>query len=293
MFEGFELKRIKTEDADINLRVGGKGEALVLLHGYPQTHVCWHKMAPILRENFTVIIPDLRGYGDSVGPDPDTDNQLYSKRAMARDIAHILSDLSVEAASVVGHDRGGRVAYRLALDHPDRIRKLVVLDIVPTSEMWEKMTAQAFISGYHWQFLAQPHGLPEYMVGLDPERYLRHTLDSWAKIENSFSTAAMDEYLRCFSKTSVIASCCADYRAGATSDWENDQLDKQMENKISCPVMTLWGQREGRNNLDHISIWSDWCDQPVSGHAVECGHFLPEENPNATLKAIIPFLGAK
>jgi Predicted hydrolases or acyltransferases (alpha/beta hydrolase superfamily) len=212
---------------------------------------------------------------------------------MARDIAHILSDLSVEVASVVGHDRGGRVAYRLALDHPDRIRKLVVLDIVPTSEMWEKMTAQAFISGYHWQFLAQPHGLPEYMIGLDPERYLRHTLDSWAKIENSFSTVAMDEYLRCFSKTSVIASCCADYRAGATSDWENDKLDKQMENKISCPVMTLWGQREGRNNLDNISIWSDWCDQPVSGHAVECGHFLPEENPNATLKAIIPFLGAK
>ena len=290
MFEGFELKRIKTENADINLRIGGKGEAVILLHGYPQTHACWHKMAPILRENFTVIIPDLRGYGDSVGPDPDIDNQLYSKRAMAKDIKHVLNDLSVEFASVVGHDRGGRVAYRFALDHPDRITKLVVLDIIPTSEMWEKMGVQAFISGYHWQFLAQPHGLPEYMIGLDSERYLRHTLDSWAKIENSFSTPAMTEYLRCFSKASVIASCCADYRAGATSDWENDKLDKKMENKISCPVMTLWGQREGRNNLDNISIWNDWCDQPVSGHAVECGHFLPEENPDATLKAIIPFL---
>jgi haloacetate dehalogenase len=290
MFDGFELKRIKTENADINLRVGGQGEALILLHGYPQTHACWHKMAPILRENFTVIIPDLRGYGDSVGPDPDIDNQLYSKRAMARDIKHVLNDLSVEVASIVGHDRGGRVAYRFALDHPDRIRKLVVLDIIPTSEMWEKMTAQAFISGYHWQFLAQPHGLPEYMIGLDSERYLRHTLDSWAKIENSFSTSAMTEYLRCFSNASVIASCCADYRAGATSDWENDKLDKQMENKIGCPVMTLWGQREGRNNLDNISIWNDWCDQPVFGHSVQCGHFLPEENPIATLKAIIPFL---
>jgi haloacetate dehalogenase len=247
-------------------------------------------MAPILMENFTVIMPDLRGYGDSIGPDPDTDNQLYSKRAMARDIKHVLNDLSIEVASVIGHDRGGRVAYRFALDHPDRIRKLVVLDIIPTSEMWEKMTAQAFISGYHWQFLAQPHGLPEYMIGLDSERYLRHTLDSWAKIENSFSTSAMTEYLRCFSKTSVIASCCADYRAGATSDWENDKLDKQVGNKIGCPVMTLWGQREGRNNLDNISIWNDWCDQPASGHSVQCGHFLPEENPAATLKAIIPFL---
>lgn len=290
MFDGFELKRIKTENADINFRIGGQGEALILLHGYPQTHACWHKMAPILMENFTVILPDLRGYGDSIGPDPDIDNQLYSKRAMARDIKHVLNGLSIEVASVVGHDRGGRVAYRFALDHPDRIRKLVVLDIIPTSEMWEKMTAQAFISGYHWQFLAQPHGLPEYMIGLDSERYLRHTLDSWAKIENSFSTSAMTEYLRCFSKTSVIASCCADYRAGATSDWENDKLDKQVGNKIGCPVMTLWGQREGRNNLDNISIWNDWCDQPASGHSVQCGHFLPEENPAATLKAIIPFL---
>mgnify|MGYP003310595649 FL=1 len=129
MFEGFELKRVKTENADINLRIGGKGEALILLHGYPQTHACWHKMAPILIENYTVIIPDLRGYGDSIGPDPDIDNQLYSKRAMARDIEHVLNDLSIEVASVVGHDRGGRVAYRFALDHPDRIRKLIVLDL--------------------------------------------------------------------------------------------------------------------------------------------------------------------
>lgn len=290
MFEEFETKRILTDNAEINIRVGGRGKALVLLHGYPQTHACWHKITPKLIENFTVILPDLRGYGDSIGPTPDTDNQLYSKRAMANDLTFVLDALSINQAMVVGHDRGGRVGYRFALDHAERIEKLVVLDIIPTSEMWERMNAQGFISGYHWQFLAQPDGLPEHMIGLDPERYLRHTLDSWAKVRGSFSSEAMDEYLRCFRQASVISSCCADYRSGATSDWYNDAEDKKAGKKIICPVMTLWGQRDGRSNLDNISIWQDWCASPPVGHSVDCGHFLPEENPEETLSALLPFL---
>jgi haloacetate dehalogenase len=290
MFKDFKTKKIIIGDTKINLQIGGQGKALMLLHGYPQTHICWHKLVPALMENFTVITPDLRGYGDSIGPVPDSENQLYSKRAMANDVASILDDLSIDKAMVVGHDRGGRVGYRFALDYPERIERLAVLDIIPTSEMWERMLASGFISGYHWQYLAQPNGLPEHMIGLDPDRYLKHTLSSWTKTKNSFSRLAMNEYLRCFRNPSVVAACCADYRAGASLDWHNDAVDKKARKKIECPLMTLWGKRDGRENIDNISIWQEWCSQTVVGHAIESGHFLQEENPEDTLAALLSFL---
>ena len=292
MFEGFETHRIDTGDAEIHLRMAGDGPAVVLLHGYPQSHVCWHRIAPVLAERFRVIVPDLRGYGDSTGPVPDDANLRYSKRAMAADIAALLDALSIETTMVVGHDRGGRVAYRFALDHPARISKLAVLDMVPTAETWERMDAADFIATYHWPFLAQPGGLPERMIGRDPEDYLRHTLESWTTVDNGFTEAAMAGYLRCAKNPSVIAAWCADYRAGATTDWENDRADRAAGHRIGCPILALWGHRAGREAFDNAAIWRDWCDAEVSGQPITCGHFLPEENPADTLAALTPYLAS-
>jgi len=292
MFETFKTQRINTGDAEIHLRIGGDGPPVVLLHGYPQSGACWHKVAPALAERYRVIVPDLRGYGDSKGPAPDSENKLYSKRAMAADIAGVLDALSIETAMVVGHDRGGRVAYRFALDHPGRLTKLAVLDIIPTVEMWERMDAAAFIGGYHWPFLAQVASLTEPMIGADPDLYLRHTLNSWIQVKDCFSEAAMAEYLRCFRNPSVIAACCADYRAGATTDWANDRADREVGRKISCPTLALWGHRPGRESIDSLAVWRTWCSCSVLGQPIACGHFLPEENPTDTLAALSAFLEA-
>lgn len=290
MFDGFETRKVEMGEATIHVRVGGAGPAVVLLHGYPQSGVCWHKLAPSLAERYRVIIPDLRGYGDSVGPTPDEANMLYSKRAMAGDVARVLDALSEDAAMIVGHDRGGRVAYRFALDHAERTRKLAVLDMVPTSETWERMVASEAIAAYHWPFLAQAKGLPERMIGHDPDDYLRHTLNSWTRVKDCFTEAAMAEYLRCFAKPSVIAACCADYRAGATVDWEIDRADVDVGKKIACPLLALWGQRPGREKSTSLEIWRDWCSGPVSGGPIDSGHFLAEENPVDTLAALTGFL---
>lgn len=290
MFEGFETKRIDTGDAEIHLRVGGNGPALVLLHGYPQCGACWHKLGPKLAEKYRVIVPDLRGYGDSVGPLPDDANLLYTKRAMAADIVGVLDALSVDTAMVVGHDRGGRVAYRFALDHPDRISKLALLDMIPTSETWERMTGAEAIGAYHWPFLAQGKGLPERMIGHDPDDYLAHTLDSWTRVKDCFSADAMAEYLRCFRDPAVIAACCADYRAGATTDWEIDRADAAAGRKIACPTLALWGERPGREKINNLAVWREWCGGEVTGQPIDSGHFLAEENPAATLAVLAAFL---
>jgi haloacetate dehalogenase len=290
LFEDFETRDIDTGDATIHCRIGGDGPALVLLHGYPQSGACWHKLAPALAERYRVIIPDLRGYGDSVGPTPDAENLLYSKRAMANDIAKVLDALSVDTTMVIGHDRGGRVAYRFALDHPGRISKLAVLDMIPTSETWEWMVASEAIGAYHWPFLAQGNGLPERMIGHDPDDYLQHTLHSWTRVKDCFTDAAMAEYRRCFSKPSVIAACCADYRAGATVDWEIDRADVDAGRKIACPVLALWGDRPGREKTGSLAVWRGWCAGPVSGGPVDSGHFLAEENPGDSLAALSRFL---
>lgn len=290
MFEGFEARDIDTGDATIRVRIGGAGPSVVLLHGYPQSGACWHKVAPELAKDYRVIVPDLRGYGDSIGPTPDAANRLYSKRAMAEDIARVLDALSEDKARIVGHDRGGRVAYRFALDHPDRTERLAVLDMVPTSETWERMEAVEAIAAYHWPFLAQGGGLPERMIGHDPDDYLTHTLQSWIQVKDCFTEPAMTEYLRCFRKPSVIAACCADYRAGATVDWDNDRADRVAGQKIACPVLALWGERPGREKSGSLEIWREWCNGPVSGGPVDSGHFLAEENPDDTLAALRGFL---
>jgi len=289
MFEGFERRRIGTGDADINVLIGGTGPALVCLHGFPQTHVTWRKVAPALARRFTVVLTDLRGYGDSSFPASDESHAAYSKRAMAGDVAAVMTELGFERFSVAGHDRGGRVGYRLALDEPNRVNALAVLDIVPTLDTYESMAWEGAYRSYHWYFLAQPFPLPERMIGADPDFYLDWTIRSWTSIESSIEDAAMLEYRRWFRKPGAVHAACEDYRAGFTRDVENDRADRDRGRKIECPVLTLWGGASSlRKPLDFARVWRGWADD-VRGEAFPCGHFLPEEMPAETAAALLAF----
>lgn len=288
MFEGFESKCVTTKGTEINVKVAGNGPPLLLLHGYPQTHVIWHKIAPRLAEDFTVVVTDLRGYGDSGKPLSDVEHTPYSKRALAADQVEVMSSLGFSKFSVVGHDRGGRVAHRMVRDYPDRIGKVAVLDIAPTATMYgatDKKFASAY---YHWFFLIQPNGLPEHMIGCDPEFYLSRKLAAWGKANGAITEEAFKEYLRCFSKPETIHATCEDYRASAGIDLEHDAANAG--EKIDNPLLVLWGQ-EGfvASAYDVLNTWQDVASN-VSGHAVSGGHFLPEEAPDETLKALLEFL---
>lgn len=290
MFDGFHSGVSRVGEVEIFRRVGGSGPPVLLLHGYPQTHILWRKIAPELAKDFTVVCPDLRGYGASSKPAPDAANQRYSKRAMAADMVAMMDSLGLGKFAVVGHDRGGRVAYRLAFDHPDRVSKIATLDIVPTLANWGRMCDMSIgLTTYHWYFLAQPGGLPEKMIGADPDFYLEEKLRRWSKDFAAFEPEALAEYKRAFRDPACIAATCADYRAGATVDVEHDHADFGAR-RIEAPLLTLWGGRgltkEAGAQLD---IWREWaCD--VRGRAFDCGHFLPEEAPAETLAALRGFL---
>ena len=288
MFEGFEEKRIKVFGAEIHLKIAGSGPPLLLLHGYPQTHVMWHKLAPYLSKRFTVILPDLRGYGDSSKPASVDNHESYSKRAMADDQVEVMVQLGFEKFSVVGHDRGGRVAHRMVRDHPARIEKIAVLDIAPTALMYGQ-TDKAFATAYyHWFFLIQPYGLPERLIGADPEFYLSYKLDAWCKTEGAISGEAFLEYKRCFSDPQVIHASCEDYRASASIDLEHDRANEG--EKIDHPLMVLWGASGFVGaTYDVVASWREVASD-VRGHSVPGGHFLPEEAPEETLKALLEFL---
>jgi haloacetate dehalogenase len=292
IFPGFNRHRIRTAGADINLCRGGEGPPLLLLHGFPQTHAMWHRLAPALAQRFTVIAADLRGYGDSSKPPSTPDHAAYSKRVMAQDMVEVMAQLGWTTFAVVGHDRGARVAYRMALDHPRTVTKLCVLDVVPTYTIWSRMDMRSALTTYHWLFLAQPDGLPETLIGADPGYYLRETLRRWADRQDAFDPGAMAEYVRCFSDSAAIHAACEDYRAGATLDFEHDKADHGRR-KIACPVLALWGQRgfaKGNDDVeDPVAVWREWADD-VRGHGVRCGHFLAEENPDDTLRALENFL---
>ncbi len=288
MFDGFEAKRIALVETEIHLRVGGSGPPVLLLHGYPQTHTMWHKVTPALVEHFTVVVPDLRGYGDSAKPESDAEHVTYSKRTMANDQVMVMRALGFERFHVCGHDRGARVAYRMALDH-DCVTQLAVLDIVPTLEQFERMGQAGSLGSYHWYFLAQPAPFPETLISAQPDYFLHHMLRSWCGTDGAFTPEAMAEYERCFRNPETIRATCEDYRAGATIDCDLDAHDRERGHRISCPMLALWGDR-GREHKRRavLEIWRGWARE-VSGHGLTCGHFLPEEAPEETLNALRAF----
>ena len=284
MFEGFTRTLIPTPEAMICVRQGGSGPPLLLLHGHPQTHVMWHLTAPALARDYTVVCADLRGYGDSSKPPATPDHESYSKRAMARDMVAVMAALGHERFAVVGHDRGGRVAYRMALDHPARVRGLAVLDIVPTGEHFRRAGMDFALGYWHWFFLAQPFDLPERVIGANPDGFYFH------RGREVFDAAAMAEYRRCYCDPATIHAMCEDYRAGATFDFALDEADRTAGRKIACPVLALWGAKGQVGGwYDVLGVWRDWAGD-VTGEALDCGHYLPEEAPAATLAALAPFL---
>lgn len=263
--------------------MAGEGPPLLLLHGYPQTHLIWRKVALALARDFTVVLTDLRGYGDSGRPD-DGD---YSKRAMAADQVAVMRGLGFERFFVAGHDRGGRVAHRMALDHPGAVARLAVLDIAPTLHMY-RATDQAFATAYyHWFFLIQPFDLPERLIGADPEYFLRWTLAAWCKTEGAIEEEAVSEYLRCFRDPAAIRATCEDYRAAAGIDLAHDEAD--LGRRLDQPLLVLWGAEATPGRLwDMLAVWRERAVR-VDGHALPCGHFLPEEAPAETLAALQTF----
>lgn len=291
LFPGFDSRWFDTEAGRIFARVGGSGPPVLLLHGFPQTHVEWHRIAPGLARKFTVVAPDLRGYGWSSAPRSEG-GALYAKRRMADDAVKVMEALGFTQFALVGHDRGARVGYRLALDHPGRLSKLVALDIVPTLEVWRGMDALRAMKMYHWLFLAQPAPIPENLIAPAPLDWLDHTLASWTadKTLRAFDARAMAHYRASFSDPSRIHAACEDYRAGASIDRELDEIDHTAGHKIQPPLLVLWGSHgfpaQGRSPLD---VWREWA-KDARGQAIECGHFLPEEAPEETLAALLAFL---
>ncbi len=285
MFEQFETRSLAVNGVTINVVMKGSGPPLLLLHGYPQTHVMWHKIAPALAEHYTVVASDLRGYGDSSKPESDDLHLTYSKRAMAADQVAVMSGLGFERFRIAGHDRGGRVTHRLCLDHPDRVIRAAVLDIIPTPEVFKRLNKLVATAYYHWFFLIQPRGLPETLIGGNPEYYLRN-IGAWGRAD-AFTTEAFAEYLRCFSNPACIHATCEDYRAAASIDLEHHTADA--DRKINCPLLVLWGQKGLIGRIyDPIAVWRDYA-VTVSGRGVASGHFLPEEAPAETLTALLEF----
>lgn len=294
MFEGFRSQVMTVNGVGIQMRTKGSGAPVVLLHGYPQSGTCWHKVAPTLAEGYSVVVPDLRGYGASEKPADDKAHTVYSKRTMALDVVQLMAALGHDRFAVVGHDRGGRVAYRLALDHPEVVTKLCTLDIVPTLDQFESLSSSraAAIAGFHWYFLAQRAPLPERLVGSDPAFYLSELMGRWAGPGGAITTEAMAAYVDAFTPE-TIAATCADYRAGATIDCELDLADRTAGRMIRCPVHALWGDRRSEPANDALlQTWRRWtaADQPVTGRPVPGGHFIAEELPDLLVEELRFFL---
>ncbi len=293
-----ELKKARLESTvEIAYRAVGDGPPLLLLHGYPETHVMWSKVAPTLAERYTLVMSDLRGYGDSSKPDSNTRHETYSFRAMAADQAELMKGLGFDSYFVAGHDRGGRVAHRLCLDRPQCVRKLALLDIAPTLAMFERTDMQFALGYYHWFFLAQPAPLPEKLIGADPECYLRLKMSAWSGVpldalEAVFGGSAIDEYVRCFRDPATLHATCEDYRASAGIDLEHDRADRAANRKIGCPLSVLYGERGlVARTYDVHDVWREVSAAEVTVASLPCGHFPAEEVPNETLRYFLDFFG--
>jgi len=291
LFPGYEAKWIGTTSGRIFARVGGKGPPLLLLHGYSSTHVMWHNVAPKLDDRFTLVIADLPGYGWSDMPESDKDHTPYTKRAMAKALVEAMESLGYVHFALAGHDRGGRVSYRLALDHPGRLSRLAVLDILPTYNYWERINRLYALKIYHWTFLAQPYPFPETLILGNPDFFLKEKMASQTKSRTlaAFDPQAMAHYLAPFRDPSRVHAMCEDYRAGAYADYDIDKADVDAAKKITVPMLALWGDAGiAAAAATPLDTWTSWATN-VRGAPVDSGHFLAEENPDATAKLLREF----
>jgi len=286
-FPDFKSKKIKTSEAEINLVIGGQGPPLLLVHGYPQSHIMWHKVSPVLAKKFTVVATDLRGYGDSSKPKTDETHYPYSKRAMAKDQVEVMKQLGFDTFMVIGHDRGARVAHRMALDYPEKIEKLVLLDILPTLWLYDN-TDQAFATNYwHWFFLIQPYPLPEMLIGNSSD-FMEKAIFGPLAASGACTPASIAAYSRTVKEAATLHASCEDYRAGATIDLVHDRAD--IDKRIQCPVLKLWGaQNPAYQKQDVLKIWRTKAVN-VQGKAINSGHFIAEEAPDAMLEEALNFL---
>ena len=283
------VQHVAVNGVDIAFRQAGTGPVLLLLHGHPQTHVMWHKLWPSLTQRFTCIAADLRGYGDSEKPQGGDDHHGYSKRVMAQDLASLMTHLGHERFQVLAHDRGARVAHRLALDHAARVDRMMLLDIAPTLDMYDQTTrgfAQAY---FHWFFLIQPAPLPDRMVEADPVFYIRSVMGGRHAGLAPFTDQAMAEYERCVRKTGWAYAICEDYRASASIDLDHDRDGRASGEKVQCPLRVLWGAKGVvARHFDVLKLWQAVAND-VDGHAMDCGHYLAEEAPDLLLPDVLAF----
>jgi haloacetate dehalogenase len=293
-FEAFEPRDVQTARGAVHAMVGGSGPPVLLLHGYPQSHLMWRAVAPLLAGRHTVVAPDLAGYGASFRPEPTPDHAAHGKRALALDQVEAMAALGFDRFAVAGHDRGGRVAYRMALDHPGRVERLAVLDIVPTGEVWRRADRN-FAKGYwHWAFLSQPAPLPERLIGGAPQAFFDlHVREGMGlgREPGRYPAEVMDVYRRLLDDPGTVEGMCEDYRAGATVDVELDDADRAADRQISCPVLVLWAGRGGLPRFydDVIDVWRPWAPD-VRGEAVDASHFLAEDRPEETAAKLSAFL---
>lgn len=292
--DGFTVQRHVIGEATIHTEVGGSGPPLLLLHGYPQTHAAWHRVAPELARHFTVVAPDLRGYGDSVGPPGDPLHLNHCKRTLAQDMLALMRALGFERFAVLGHDRGARVGYRLALDHPQAVRCFSSLTVVPTEAMWQRAGMAFGLKAYHWFLFAQPFDLPERLLAADPAYFLDWTLRNMVLKVDAITPEALAEYHRAFARESVRHAMIEDYRAAASVDLAHDLADQAAGRRLACPVQVLWNTSYTARPTP-LEVWQGWVEragqvEQVEGGTIDCGHLMAEEAPREVLAAVLPFL---
>lgn len=294
MFDEFSSLTVETDETTIFVRTGGTGPAVLLLHGFPETHLMWRDVAPVLARSFTVVCADLRGYGRSGCPPSAIDHAPYSKRAMAQDMVAAMRQLGFETFAAVGHDRGGRVAYRLALDHPKRVERLAVLDIVPTEAAWARASAEFAVSYWPWVMLAQDEPLPEAFMTAAPEAIIDNALGGWGSPASAFPASVRGTYADALRGYDRARAICEEYRAAASIDREHDRADLDNGRRIACPTLALWSAKGPLSTWYNeeggpIELWRPWCDD-VRGQAIDGGHFFPEEVPDETARLLSEFL---
>ncbi|WP_232665517.1 alpha/beta fold hydrolase [Pseudonocardia sp. TRM90224] len=288
MFEGFDEFDVEAGSTTVHGRRGGSGPPLLLLHGIPETHLMWHRIAPALAERFTVVATDLRGYGGSGTPPSDAEHRPYAMRALAADQVEVMARLGHHRFAVAGHDRGARCAYRLALDHPDAVTALAVLDVVPTAEAFARADQRFSLGYWVWSFLAAPAPVPERLVAGAPEIFVDHMLDTWAQRPEVFTPEARAAYVEQFRDPQRVHAICEQYRAAATLDVEHDEHDRG-RHRLRCPVLALWAAGAAVDTwYDPLAVWREWADD-VRGGPVDAGHFLPEEAPDEVAAALVAF----